>query len=119
MGSRGQQRHWTHLSNEAGPVSPLSKHPRLFPKDGKEVGFMFFIHLCEVSRESAQEDHSSGAGRSVMTKEEELHAALVCAAQGSDSSRLGLSLHSNCDALGKTPRKSCFLRCKGCNGSYR
>lgn len=40
---------------------------------------MFFIHLCEVSRESAQEDHPSGAGRSVMTKEEELQRGFgVC-----------------------------------------
>lgn len=118
MGSRGQQRHGTHLSDQAG-VSPLSKHPLLFPKDGKDVGFMFSIHLCEVSRESAQEDHPSGAGRSVRTQEEEPHAALVCVTQGSDSGRLGLRLHSNCEALEKRPRKSCFLGAKGCDGSYR
>lgn len=67
------------------------------------MGFMFSIHLCEVSRESAQEDHPSGAGRSVRAQEEELHTALVCVTQGSDSGRLGLSLHPNCEALGKTP----------------
>lgn len=75
--------------------------------------FTFFIHLCEVSRESAQEGHPSGAGRSVRAREEELHTALLCVAQGSDSGHLGLSLHLNCEALGKTPRKSCFLGCKG------
>lgn len=80
MGSRGQQQHGIR------PGVLIIQASSSLSEGWKRGGVGFLHRLCEVSRESAQEDHPSGAERRVRIGEEELrlccvqHRALIPAA---------------------------------------